>query len=337
MGFDDILGNKRVKKILRLALQRNRVPNSLLFCGPKGVGKKSLAFMLAQAINCERGTGDACGECATCVAISGRRLPDVWEIEPEGQVIKIEQMRTVRQAAYVRPMVSRKRVFIIDDAEKMTDEASNSLLKILEEPPLFSHIILISSNHHLILPTIKSRCRILQFSPIGKDDIARILADKGFPEDRARIISLLVRGNLEEALELDWEEIQNKRQEAWAIFLSLFGERESSSFLRGYGFAQRGLVREDFEKTMEILASLCRDTILIKEGGDSSLLINPDYGAEIAAVQRGWSLEKCWGCLNQIDQAISGLKKNLNMGLLVSSFYSFWGEETYAGNHLSHF
>ncbi|MBM3285278.1 MAG: DNA polymerase III subunit delta', partial [Candidatus Aminicenantes bacterium] len=105
MGFDDVLGNARVKKTLRLALLRSRVPNSLLFSGPRGVGKKSLARLLAQAVNCEREKDDACGVCATCVAISGRRLPDVWEIGPEGQEIKIDQMRALKQAAYLRPMV----------------------------------------------------------------------------------------------------------------------------------------------------------------------------------------------------------------------------------------
>ncbi len=326
MGFDDVVGNARVKKILRLALQKNRVPNSLLFCGPKGVGKKSLAFILAKAINCERETNDACERCSTCVAISGRRLPDVWEIGPEGQEIKIDQMRAMKQAAYLRPMVARKRVFIVDEAEKMNEPASNSLLKILEEPPLFSHIILLTSNPLLILPTIKSRCQILQFTPVGKEDIRKLLAEKGYPEEKARIISLVVRGNLEEALDADWEEIQNKREEAWAFFLSLLGKRDSSAFLNTYAFAQRRLVREDFEKTLEILSSFCRDLMLLKERGEPALLLNPDYAAKIQVLEEAGSLEKTWDCLSQVDRVISGLDKNLNLGLLVSSFYSLMGD-----------
>ena len=326
MGFEEVVGNPRVKKILRLALQKNRVPNSLLFSGPKGVGKKSLAFVLAKAINCEREINDACERCSTCVAISGRRLPDVWEIGPEGQEIKIDQMRAIKQAAYLRPMVARKRVFIVDEAEKMNEPASNSLLKILEEPPLFSHIILLTSNPHLILPTIKSRCQILQFAPVGKEDIRKLLAEKGYPEDKARIISLVVRGNLQEALEVDWEEIQNKREEAWAFFLSLLGKRDSSAFLNTYAFAQRRLIREDLEKTLEILSSFCRDLMLLKERGEPALLLNPDYAAEIKALEEAGSLEKTWDCLDRVDQVISGLEKNLNLGLLVSSFYSLMGD-----------
>lgn len=327
MGFHQVLGNSRIKKILRLALQKNRVPNSLLFCGPRGVGKRSLASILAKAINCEREGDDACEQCATCVAISSRRLPDVWEIEPEGQVVKIEQMRAVKQAAYLRPMVAKKRVFIVDEAEKMNDEASNSLLKILEEPPLFSHIILLTSNPHLILSTIKSRCQILNFSPIGKEEIKRLLVEKGCTEDRAKVISLLVRGNLEEALRFDWQEVQNKRREAWNIFLSFLKRGETSSFLRTYGFSQRSLVREDLEKILEILSSFCRDLVLFKENGDLSLLLNPDYAPELASLAEEWSLEKFWECLGRIEYTLFGLNKNLNMSLLVSSFYSLMGDE----------
>ena len=326
MGFDQILGNSRVKKILRLALQKNRVPNSLLFYGPDGVGKKSLALTMAKAVNCEKMRDDACETCSFCQAITGRRLPDVWEIAPEGQVIKIEQMRAMRQAAYLRPMVSRKRVFIIEEAEKMNDEASNSLLKILEEPPLFSHIILVTDNPHLLLPTIKSRCQILTFSPVGKEEIKRILVEKGYSEDRAKILSLLVRGSLEQALNVEWEEIQDRRKEAWKIFCSFFGKDDPSFFLRSYSFAKRQLVREEFEQILEILSSFCRDFLLIKEGGDSHLLLNPDYAGEIMAMEKEWSLEHTWECLEQIDYVISGLTKNLNLSLLVSSFYSHRGD-----------
>jgi DNA polymerase-3 subunit delta' len=326
VGFDDILGNGRVKKILRLALDKNRLPNSLIFCGPKGVGKRSVARTLAKAVNCEKKKTDSCDECTTCVAISGGRLPDIWEIEPEGQFIKLKQMQALRQAAYLRPMVSRKRVFIVDDTERMNEESSNCLLKVLEEPPLFSHIVLLTSNLDLILPTIRSRCQILHFAPVGKEEIERLLKDRGFPGDRARIISLLVRGNLKEALELDWDEVQEERREAWKIFLSFLEKKELSAFLRNYAFGPRTLVKEDLERKMEILASFCRDFVLLKEGGEPSLLLNPDFGKDLEALNQNWSAEAARECLSQVELTISGLSKNLNLSLLVSSFYTLKGE-----------
>jgi len=329
VGFDDVLGNNRVKRVLRLALQRNRIPNSLLFTGPKGVGKNSLAHVLARAVNCEREKDDACERCPTCLAIAGRRLPDVWDITPDGQMIKVEQMRSMRQAAYLRPMVGKKRVFIIDEAEKMNDEAANTVLKTLEEPPLFSLIIMVTSNAHVLLPTIKSRCQILNFSPVAKEEIKRVLVEKGYPEERAGIISLAVRGNLEEALDLEWDEVQRQRQEAWSIFRSFLGKGEASVFLRTYALAQRSLVRKDFEKTLEFLASFCRDLILLKEKGEPSFLFNPDFKSEIESVKEEWSLERSWDCLQRVEYAISGLSKNLNLSLLAGSFYSLIGEETH--------
>jgi DNA polymerase-3 subunit delta' len=211
----------------------------------------------------------------------------------------------------------------------MNEESSNCLLKVLEEPPLFSHIILLTANLDLILPTIKSRCQILPFAPIGREEIERVLREKGYPQDRAKIVSLLVKGNLEEALGLDWDEIQEKRQEAWNIFLSFLKKREASTFMRNYAFGQRNIIGEDFERTLKILASFCRDFILLKEEGEPSLLLNPDYRKEIESLTQDWSLDKSWECLDQIEWAISGLNKHLNISLLVSSFYSLMGERTH--------
>jgi len=128
MGFEDIIGHERVKKILKKSLQKKKIPNSMLFCGPEGVGKRGMAFALAKAINCEQKKDDACETCSLCKAIDAGNHPDVMEIQPDGEVIKIEQMRTLRQIAYLKPMVGKKRIFIVDEAEKMTEEAANSLL-----------------------------------------------------------------------------------------------------------------------------------------------------------------------------------------------------------------
>ena len=335
MDFDNILGNSRVKKILRLALQKNRLPNSLLFHGPEGVGKRRLAITLAESVNCERRRDDACGECPTCLAISGGRFPDVQEIKPSGQVIKVDHVREMRQAAYMRPMVGRKRVFIISEADKMNDESSNTVLKILEEPPLFSHFILVTDNPYLILPTIKSRCQALQFMPVGREEIARALREKGCPEDRASIISLYVRGNLEEALGLNWDEVNSARREAWDLFLSIIRPDKPALFLTRYGFAQRNLIREDLKMTLEIMASFCRDLGLMKDKGDLSLLLNPDYAEELRALESFSSLEKCWEFQRRVDGAVSGLEKNLNMSLIGCAFHSLLGEETHDRDSLS--
>ncbi len=318
-----------MKEILRKALQKNKVPNSMLFCGPEGIGKKDMAFVLAKAMNCERKKDDACEVCSSCKAINAGNFPDVIEIFPERDVIKIEQMRTLRKIAYLKPMMGKKRIFVVVEADKMKEEAANSLLKILEEPPLFSYIILIAQNPFKIMSTIQSRCQVLNFSPISTEDIGRILVEKGYEKRKARIISLLVHGNLKQALNLEWEEVQDKRTKAWQLFLSLLGNGKVALFLRNYATSQRVLVRDEWEQILEILSSFCRDSILIKERGDRRFLMNPDYEEEIRKAETQMSHGALTDCLTKIDDAIYGLEKNLNVNLLVSSFFSHFKEREY--------
>ena len=127
MAFQDILGNKRVKTILSKALQRSRVPHSLLFVGPEGVGKMETALVVAKALNCLKKTENSCEECTSCVAINKKNFPDVIEVLPKKNVISIEQMRLLKSTAYLKPMVGKKRVFIIPDAGMMSEPASNSI------------------------------------------------------------------------------------------------------------------------------------------------------------------------------------------------------------------
>jgi len=329
MAFKDISGNLRVKRILRRALKKGRIPNSLLFSGPEGVGKKDTALVVAKALNCEKMEDDACEECASCKAIGQGNFPDVITIFPEGNVIKIDQIRLVKQIAYLKPMIGKKRVFIVVEAERMTEEAANSILKILEEPPFFSHIILITNNQYLILPTIKSRCQILSFSPVSREEMEKILIEKGYESEKAKLIPFLVRGNLEDALNLEWEEIQDKRKHAWELFLSLLKREEVSGFLRDYAFSRKGFVKEELEEIAEFFSSFCRDFILIKEKGDFDYLLNPDYQKQMQEEEKFLSLDQLIEYLNHTDFFHSALRRNLNVNLLVSSFFSSFMERDY--------
>ena len=321
MTFKDILGNERQKKILKRALQKGRIPNSMLFWGPEGVGKRSLALVLAKAMNCETKTDEACEVCSSCRAISRGIFPDVMVISPENNMIRIDQMRILKQTTYLRPMAGKKRFFIVTEADKMNDEAANSLLKILEEPPSFSHIILITSNPEMIKPTIKSRCQMLNFQPISKEDIEKILLEKGFGKERAKIISLLVGGNLKKALNMEWEEVQSRRAKAWEMLLSLYGKKKVADFLKSYSFS-RGQIKEELEELLELLSSFCRDLILIQEKGDLRLLMNPDYRERYVKTSDLLTLQKSMDWLGKVDYALYALQKNLNVNLLLNSLFS---------------
>lgn len=325
MAFQDILGNRRAKTILAKALQMGRLPNSLLFVGPEGVGKGEVALVVAKALNCQKKTDDSCETCPSCLAINNGNFPDVMTFDPEDGSHKIDQMRILKSAAYLKPMIGKKRVFIIARAEKMRDEASNSLLKILEEPPSFSHILLLTHNPYLILPTIQSRCQTLTFSPVFKEDIEKVLLEKGYTAEKARTISLLVRGNLMMALNLDWEEVQEKREKAWQLFVSLVKGEKFSPKVRE--LLSRQMQKADREQIFEILASFCRDVLLIIEDGDSQDMMNPDYDRKILEASRSLTREQSLDFLRKIDYSLYAIQKNLNINLLMSSFFSHFMED----------
>ncbi len=326
MAFQNILGNSRVKTILSKSLQRNRVPHSLLFVGPEGVGKMETALVVAKALNCLQKFDDSCEKCTSCVAINKKNFPDVMEILPKKEVIIIDQIRLLKSITYLKPMVGKKRVFIIPDAEILTEKASNSILKILEEPPSFSHIILLTKNPYLILPTIKSRCQVLSFTPVFKEDIEKVLLEKGYDEEKARVISLVVHGNLRYALSLDWDDLQEKRKKAWQVFRALIKKENASVFLKELS-SSRFTERHDLEQIFEILSSFCRDIVVIKEEGDLSHLMNPDFGQDLRETSGHLSLEQALDFLSKIDYSLNALQKNLNVNLLMSSLFSHFMEK----------
>jgi len=328
MPFSDIPGNGRVKKILQLSLARNRVPNSLLFCGPRGIGKLKTARVLAKALNCLNLPDDACDACPNCEAVNHglenplRAFPDFIEIEAATEVIKIEQMQEVRTIAYLKPFVARKKVFVINEAERMTPDAANCLLKVLEEPPLWSHIVFVTDNPSMIPPTVKSRCQTLAFMPVATEEIEHALRGRGFEEEKARILALLVHGNLELALDLDWDEIQGRREETWDLFRAMVGGEDASRFLRRFAFQKKDAIKDDLERTLELFASFCRDLVLLRDGGDSRLLLNPDYEPRMREVGAGPGFDRAIRFLDAIDTAFADLDRSLNTGLLITSLYS---------------
>ncbi len=328
MGFKEVIGNSGVKKILHRALKQKKLPNSLLFAGPEGIGKKQTALVVAKALNCLKKTSDACEECTHCKAINNGNFPDVMVISPAKDVLKIDQMRLLKNTAYLKPMAGHKRVFIVSEAEKMNDEASNSLLKVLEEPPPFSHIILVTPNPYRIIPTLKSRCQIFQFSPIPKEEIQKALVAKGFQPEKAQILSLLVDGNLKKALSLEWEEVRSQRNQAWHLFLALHKREKAAPLLKQFSVS-RAVIKEELEKTLEILSSFCRDVILIKEKAEPEFLLNPDFEKDLGEVAQSVTLSQAMDFLAKIDFAIAALRRNLNVNILVSSIFSNFLERSH--------
>ena len=176
--FEDIIGNQQVKEELTKIIEEEKILHSYMFVGIEGIGKQMIAKKFAQMILCTNGGRKGCNTCKSCIEFTSNNNPDFLYIEPDGNNIKIEQIRYLRRKIQEKPIISNRKVYIINDADKMTTEAQNCLLKTLEEPPEYSTIILIGSNQNLFLNTIKSRCMIISFKPIEAELIKKYLEEK---------------------------------------------------------------------------------------------------------------------------------------------------------------
>ncbi len=176
MEFEDIIGNAEVKNYLMSIIEQNNLLHSYLFLGTEGIGKLLVAKEFAKKVLCQNNGKENC-KCKSCICFNGNNHPDFMVVNESGETIKIEQIREITEKVIEKPIVSSKKVYIINDCDKMTKDAQNCLLKTLEEPPEFVVIILISSNENLILNTIKSRCMSIKFQNIS-DDILKEYALK---------------------------------------------------------------------------------------------------------------------------------------------------------------
>ena len=173
MNFNEIIGNNKIKQDLQDIIDNNTISHSYMFVGIDGIGKKLIAKEFARKILCLNKQNQNCATCDSCIKFNSGNNPDFLEIFPDGNSIKIAQMREMQEKVYQKPIVSDKKVFIIDQVEKMTEEAQNSLLKTLEEPPEYMVIILITSNENKLLNTVKSRCIRINFTGLSKQDITK--------------------------------------------------------------------------------------------------------------------------------------------------------------------
>ncbi len=205
-------------------LRRGQLPQASLFTGPEGVGKKTLASSLAALANCKGDTeAELCGTCSSCVKEAAGHHPDILLFQPHKNLIRIDTMRELNREVQFRPFEGRLRYFIIDQAETMTEEAANCILKTLEEPPDTTRIILISSFSHRLLPTIRSRCQAFPFHPLGREEILRYL-ENHLTEDHLEIRASLAEGSIAVALKLDLEETLEQRDRMLGLLISWCGQ-----------------------------------------------------------------------------------------------------------------
>ncbi len=229
--FSRLIGNDEVKDSLRRLLTSGRVTGSLLFTGEVGIGKKLVALELAKAMNCRNRAGvEACDECSSCTRISRSTFPPFGNVDDDKerliwsehadvamaraykQIIRVDPMRELEREANFRPFEGAARIFIVEDAEYMNPNASNALLKTLEEPEPTSHLILTTANPTALLATIRSRCQIIRFAPIPADQIeAFLIEEKKLRRADAELLARTSGGSLGRALSTDIDNYRKRR------------------------------------------------------------------------------------------------------------------------------
>ena len=201
MIFENIIGNQKNKKILEDIIIKNKIANAYMFIGQESIGKFLFAKEFAKAILCLN-ENKPCNKCKSCLEFDNSNNPDLTIIEPDGNNVKIEQIRELNRKVVEKPIVSTKKVNIINDGQNITKEAQNALLKTLEEPPEYVTIILITTSESAFLPTIKSRCTKINFNKLTEEEMLKILKEKYNYQNVGNIVYKTSNGSISKSIQI---------------------------------------------------------------------------------------------------------------------------------------
>jgi DNA polymerase-3 subunit delta' len=321
MPFSKLIGNERVKALLTRAVRENRVRQGLLFAGPRGVGKYQFALALAQVLNCENpSSGDACGTCIPCGKIGAGEHLDVETYRADGQFIRVNQMRDLSEKAQYRPYEGRRRVYIIDEAERMNIEAANSILKTLEEPPECTALILVTSKPYALLETIRSRCLMISFAPLGRAGLEIHLAAFGArSKEDAKLLARLAQGSVGHALEINLGDYREMRATMLDLLEAAAPPAEVSRLLGAAEYLGRKLERPDFERHLDILLVLLQDIVYLKVGDVQELITNVDAISRLGRIADRLTIDKIAELVDGVENIFRALPRNVNRQLALES------------------
>jgi len=338
---EKLIGNTQIKEFLRRMLAAGRLPGSLLFAGPEGVGKKQFALEIARSILCSS-SGDGlggCGQCSVCkragkfvfptsekkedferVFIGGHA--DVGQVIAFKRNILVESIRALEREANFRPYEGKARFFIVDDADKMNVQAANALLKTLEEPPPTTYIFLITSRYNSLLPTIVSRCQVMRFQPIAPDEIEKYLLEtKEFAPEDAAVAARISGGSLSRALKMSGEEFRAHREAMMEVVEARTSIGDHTALLRAAEEMGDARMKDDFEPRLDILQSLLRDIWQLKKGRSGEVLINVDLHERLSRCAENASAEDITLFITGIERVRENLLVNINRKIATDALF----------------
>ena len=321
MPFSDILGHAAPVSWIQNALQSDHLAHAYLFTGEDAIGKKLTAIRIAQAINCdqydETSVPDPCGSCRSCHQTEAETHPDFLFIRPEqgkGQnpQIKIERVREIEHHVIYRPLMSSRKICLIDEADRMTMGAANALLKTLEEPPDHCLFILITSRPASLLSTIRSRCLVIRFSPPSPTQVKDFLIKmRNIQDSEARFISVLTNGQLGHALQLDMEESLTQTEK----LLPLLSASSVQSIPELLDIAEALSKSDQAKETLSWFFQILRDLLLVTLDCPSEYVLHQKDIQTLQTLATRTSAPALITLLEELHALEQGLNRNLNLQL----------------------
>lgn len=299
MYFEDIIGQEFAKKYLTNSLRKNKINHAYMFEGINGIGKKKFAGELAKILLSSENVDSS---------------PDYININADGSSIKIAQIRKLQTDIIIKPHKEYK-IYIINEAEKMTIEAQNALLKTLEEPPEYAIIILITNNKEQLLDTIKSRCEIIKFLPISLLDLKKYLIDRGIEDQRAQLLSVFSRGSIEKALELSESADFAIMREDIQSYIQTILDKKIIDILEIP--ANMDKYKKEIMSILDIFVNYFRDIMILKENVDKSMIINADKIVFIQNMSKKITYSQVSKIIDIIEDTKTKIRSNCNFNISI--------------------
>ncbi len=322
MPFDDLFGNERIKQILTSYLRNNVMPSSMIFTGPGSTDLLLFAVAFAKAVNCENGREDFCDACCNCSEIEREIFLDLKILAPDGQQYKKEQITFLIEDNYIKPLKGEKKINILTEAHKMNENSANTFLKVLEEPAQDNIFILLTTNMNALLPTIKSRCQILKFSPQSRAEIKKYLVKQGYDPEKARLMSYLCQSNLERILMVDFDEFMEKRAKILSALKKLINGVGVEDILLDLYQKSRSREKfiEYFRQLVNLISLMLRDIMILKIDKSNKNLINIDYRDDLMSLGEYITIDKVLFLIKKMELLLRDIQRNLNTKVLTLEF-----------------
>lgn len=316
--FADIYGHEQIKEHLQNAIRLNKVSHAYIFNGSMGSGKKMTAGIFAETLQCERHGQEPCGTCHSCIQSESGNQPDIiWVHHEKPGSIGVDDVREqVIGDMQIKPYSSRYKIYIIDEAEKLTQQAQNALLKTIEEPPAYGIIILLTTNADTFLQTILSRCVRLDFRPLRDTLVTEYLKDKyDLTDYECRFATAFAQGKIGRAVTIATsKEFAQLKEEVMHVIRYAKEMTTAEIMAEVKNIANYKLTIDDY---LDLMAMWYRDVLVFKSTKDSNALIFKDEMSLLAEQAKNCSYEGLEDILKSIDKVKLRLKANVNFDLVI--------------------